>query len=92
MSANRTTDDWKFQLRGNYNRNTSSTELEDTTITTLREDWSTNLLLVKSLTPHWSVGMRSSLAWPQAGHVISENSSGVKAISPPCAAGKTRSR
>ena len=58
-SANRTTEDWKFNLGGRYSRNTNTFELPDTTIETVREDWRTDLLLVKSLTAHWSLGARA---------------------------------
>ncbi|MDP2958165.1 MAG: DUF481 domain-containing protein [Longimicrobiales bacterium] len=56
VSANRTTDAWKLNFSGRYSRNSNSFELSDTTIETVREDWSASGLVVKSVTEHLSVG------------------------------------
>lgn len=60
LSANRTTEEWKFNVRGRFNRRTSSFELSDTTVVSVVESWSANGLLVKSLGPKFSLGMRAS--------------------------------
>jgi hypothetical protein len=63
VSANRTTEAWKFNLSGRYSRRTNSftfdEEGEEVSVETVREDWSATSLLVKSLTPHWSVGAKA---------------------------------
>ncbi len=60
VSANRTTDAWKFDLRGRYSRNVSEFQLSNgDRVESLIEDWSTTSLLVKSLSAQWSVGART---------------------------------
>lgn len=57
LSANRVTEAWKLNLRTNYSRNSQHFEFEDTTVDALRKDWGASGLVVKSLGPHWSVGV-----------------------------------
>ncbi|MBW3535851.1 MAG: hypothetical protein KY453_11660 [Gemmatimonadetes bacterium] len=57
LSANRVNDAWKLNLRTNYSRNSQHFEFEDTTVDAVRKDWGANGLVVKSLGPHWSLGV-----------------------------------
>ena len=57
VSANRTTEDWKFNLRFNGNYNESVFELTDgSEVESTRESYGSNGLLVKSVGDHWGVG------------------------------------
>ncbi len=59
VSANRTTEDWKFNISARYSRNRSEFEVTETqSVVSLIKDWSTSGLLVKSLGPQWSLGSR----------------------------------
>jgi hypothetical protein len=60
LSANRTSEAWKFNISGRFSRRESTFEIGEgePPIVSLIEDWSTSSLLVKSLTPQWSVGAR----------------------------------
>lgn len=60
VSANRTTDQWKFNLRTSHTRNVSEFKLTETTNRFERTSWDVDGLLVKSLGEHWSVGARAS--------------------------------
>ena len=60
LSANRTTEAWKIETRGRYSRRESSFDLSDTTVTSIVETWSASGLVVKSLGPHFSAGLRGS--------------------------------
>jgi hypothetical protein len=61
LSANRTTDAWKIDLGGNINFFRRSVTFEDGGgFTDNRDDWSTAALVVRSLSDHWSVGLRAS--------------------------------
>lgn len=59
-SANRITEDWKstFRIRGSLSR--LEIELMDRTEVNQQESYYANGLLVKSLSPHWSMGARGS--------------------------------
>ncbi len=61
VSANRTTEAWKFNLSGRYSRRESEFVIGDDVppVVSLFEDWSATSLLVKSLTPQWSIGARA---------------------------------
>lgn len=60
VSANRTTEAWKFDISARYSRREQEFSVTpETTVTSLIKDWSASALLVKSLTPHWSLGVRS---------------------------------
>lgn len=61
LSANRTTDAWKFNLSGRYSRRKSEfiVAADEPPVVSLFEDWSASSLLVKSLTPQWSIGARA---------------------------------
>jgi len=58
LSANRTTEAWKFTISSRYSRRESTFEIGEgePPVVSLIEDWSTSSLLVKSLTPQWSIG------------------------------------
>lgn len=56
LSANRTTDAWKFSLAGRYSTNTRTYELEDGTDKYTQESWSGTGLGVKSITDRFSLG------------------------------------
>ncbi len=56
FSANRTTEAWKFNASARYSRRESDFGVD---LVTLVKDWSASSLLVKSLTPHWSIGARA---------------------------------
>ena len=59
-NANRVTDAWKLSLGGNYNRQRNRYQLSDREVVAIRKNWGANGLVVKSLTPHWSAGVRLS--------------------------------
>jgi hypothetical protein len=61
VSANRTTEAWKFNVSGRYSRSRSEFEVSSGAppVVRLIEDWNASSLLVKSLTPKWSVGLRA---------------------------------
>jgi len=61
LSANRTTEAWKFNVSGRFSRNRSEFVVDETQppIISLIEDWSASALLVKSLSPQWSIGTRA---------------------------------
>jgi len=59
LSANRTTEEWKFSLFGRFSYRESEFELSDGTINSINRDGNVFGLLVKSLGPHWSVGLMS---------------------------------
>jgi len=60
LSAKRITEDWKITLsvRGSFSR--TEIELGDRTEVNQQESYYANGLLVKSLGPHWSAGVRGS--------------------------------
>jgi hypothetical protein len=66
FSASRTTEDWKasFRIRTSYNENSFEYSVGDEEITslTVRRTHSFTGLLVKSLTDHWSAGLRSGVS------------------------------
>jgi hypothetical protein len=63
FSANRTTDRWKLNFNGNKNNSRDTFKVdEETTIVSTRNSWNLNALVVKSLTPKWSFGVRGSLS------------------------------
>ena len=63
VSANRTTDDWKFNLSGRYSRRESEFVISEDVppVVSLFEDWNASSLLVKSLTPRLSIGARAGM-------------------------------
>jgi hypothetical protein len=62
-SASRTTDAWKISLTGNRNENRSSYDLGDGDIFKSRSSsWSSNALVVKSVSPRVSFGTRASIS------------------------------
>ncbi len=63
VSANRVTDAWKISLSGSASYREGSYELsDDYTYVSISRDSSANGLVVKSLTPHWSFGVRGSVS------------------------------
>lgn len=57
VRANRTTEDWKIRLRIGGNIRRTTFELEDgKEFTAKRDGWSSRALVVRSISPHWSVG------------------------------------
>ena len=60
LSADRITEAWKINLSGNENYNESKFRLDDTTeLASIRRSFGLNALVVKSLTSHWSAGLRA---------------------------------
>lgn len=60
VSANRTTDAWKIDLNGNINFFRREVTFDDESgFVDERDDWRTSALVVRSLSPHWSVGFRA---------------------------------
>ena len=58
VSANRTTEAWKLNFSGSGSARESEFDLgEDGIFTTTSKDLSTNALIVKSLSKHWSAGI-----------------------------------
>jgi hypothetical protein len=59
VSANRTTEAWKISVSGRYSRNRSEFVVDEAepSIISLIEDWSGSSLVVKSLSPQWSIGV-----------------------------------
>ncbi len=58
-SANRTTDLWKLDLGGGFNFSRREVEFDDgDSFVDERDDWDARALVVRSLSPHWSVGVR----------------------------------
>jgi hypothetical protein len=63
FSANRTTANWKISLSSNGNYSESNFDLGGgTKIKSDSKSWSVNSLVVKSLSPQWSVGGRASVS------------------------------
>jgi hypothetical protein len=64
ITANRTTEDWKINLstNGNYNESRFEYTIDDELRKTksVRRNYSANALVVKSITPHLSAGVRTS--------------------------------
>jgi hypothetical protein len=66
LSANRTTAAWKMEFFASASYNESNFRFEQDSVTTvtfrnLRRDYETSAKVARSLGPHWSVGMRSSV-------------------------------
>ena len=63
FSANRTTDAWKFDLSNDIEYNEERYTYSDgRTFTSVTREWGSDVLLVKSLSDHWSAGVNSELA------------------------------
>ena len=61
VDANRTTEAWKIRLNGSFSYDQSSFSLSDgTEFTNLQRNYSASAMAVKSLSPHWSVGGRTT--------------------------------
>ncbi len=59
IDANRTTEEWKIRLGVNFSYDQSSFSLGDgTTFTNVQRNYGASALVVKSVSPHWSVGGR----------------------------------
>jgi hypothetical protein len=62
-SASRTTEQWKMNFSANSNTNNSTFKLDDTTtIRSSSDGWNLSSLIVKSLGPKWSYGVRSNMS------------------------------
>ena len=60
FSANRTTEQWKVNLSGSRDTSRSTFDLEDgETIVSKRHSWNVSSLIVRSLGPKWSLGIRA---------------------------------
>ena len=60
LSADRVTEAWKISLSGNENYNESKFRFDDTTeFTSIRRTYNLNALVVRSLSAHWSAGLRA---------------------------------
>jgi hypothetical protein len=63
LSANRTTERWKFDLDLDGEYSSQRFEINDsTTITSIQQRYDFDALGVRSISPHWSVGGRASAA------------------------------
>ncbi|MEX2154950.1 MAG: hypothetical protein WD825_16525 [Gemmatimonadaceae bacterium] len=63
VSANRVTEKWKTEIFGYENYNQNEFDLDDTTtFVNIQRNYSASLLQVKSLTQHWSAGLRGSVS------------------------------
>jgi hypothetical protein len=63
FTANRTTEAWKFNFRGDIQYDEGRYTYSDgSTFVSVRRSWSHDALLVKSLTEHWSAGVRGGLS------------------------------
>jgi hypothetical protein len=63
FTANRTTEAWKFNFRGDIQYDEGRYTYSDgSTFLSVRRSWSHDALLVKSLTDHWSAGVRGELS------------------------------
>jgi hypothetical protein len=62
-SANRTTENWKIRIGGYRSLNENTFDLGDgEKVESKLSDWSTDTLIVKSVTGHFSIGMTGSLS------------------------------
>lgn len=62
LGANRVSDVWKFTSSVNFSYRESNFEVSDEeTITSFRRSMGANVLLVKSIGPHWGVGTRGNI-------------------------------
>ncbi len=62
LSASRTSEEWKFRWGARVSYSEDDFELGDgTTLSSLRRSSGTDVLLVRSVGPHWGVGGRASL-------------------------------
>ncbi len=59
LNADRITEDWKFNLRVSASYREQNFEVEDNTITSIREDGFIWTRIVKSVSTHWSAGLSS---------------------------------
>lgn len=60
LSANRTTDAWKIDLNGGINFSRREVTFDNGSgFVDDRDDWSSSALVVRSLSPHWSIGFRA---------------------------------
>ena len=63
--ASRTTDEWKFSINGTLSEDIQEFQIPDgdgvRTVRETQSDWNSGGLIVNSLGPKWSVGMRASV-------------------------------
>ena len=62
LSANRVTENWKVNLSASNRYSENTFEISETdTVNSISRNWSASGLVVKSLTEHWSAGLRTGL-------------------------------
>ncbi len=61
LRADRVSEAWKFRISAGGSRNHSSYTLDEGVFTSTSSRFNSNLLLVRSLSDHWSVGFETSL-------------------------------
>lgn len=62
LSANRVTENWKINLSASNRYSENTFEISETeTVNSISRNWNVNGLVVKSLTEHWSAGLRTGL-------------------------------
>src|SRR5690606_8398205 len=60
FEAERVTEDWKIELEAEGEQNHGRFEVDSTTIVTSEQHtYALNTLVVRSISPHWSVGARA---------------------------------
>ena len=63
FTANRTTEAWKFNFSSDIEYDEEHYTYSDgRTFTSIRREWANDALLVKSLTDHWSAGVRGAVS------------------------------
>lgn len=61
FSANRTTELWKLNLGVSGRKNFTEIELSDRTVTDANHNWDVSALVVRSVTPHLSIGVTAGV-------------------------------
>lgn len=73
VSANRTTENWKLRagVYGSYNEDkfTYAVDARDTTVISIRKNYSLDLLAVKSFGAHWAAGVQSGASSATFGNI-----------------------
>jgi hypothetical protein len=63
VNANRTTESWKFRASASRNERSNRFQIDDeTTVRSSTHEWGFDGLVVRSLSPHWSVGATLNLS------------------------------
>ena len=61
VQASRTTDSWRVRSGLEFSRAEDRRELEDRTVTTVRENWSMENFVVRGVASHWALGLRADV-------------------------------